>query len=129
MKKGTFIAFTMATAVALVSGSAFADGNAKKGKKLWKKCKACHDTKPGKHKVGPSLAGIYGKKAGQVDGFTKYKGLKGADFEWDEDNLSDWIKDPKAFLKDKGLPPKTTMNVKIKKEKDRENLVAYMKTL
>lgn len=128
MMKDKMLAFGFAAVIALVSSSAFADGdgNAKKGKKVWKKCKACHTLVEGKHKMGPSLAGIMGKKAGTVDGFKKYKALKDADFVWDEDNLSDWVKNPKKFLKEKGLPTKTSMKVKIKKEKDRENLIAYL---
>jgi cytochrome c len=128
MNKGKFLAFGLATAMALASGAAFADGDAKKGKKVFKKCKACHTLDAGKHKIGPSLAGIIGRKAGTADGFTKYKALKGADFVWDDDNIAEWIIDQKKFLKGKGLPTKTSMKVKIKKEKDRKNLLAYLKS-
>lgn len=119
----------LAIGFAFASGTAFADGDAKKGEKVYKKCKVCHSIKKGEQKIGPSLAGIYGKKAGQVKGFKKYKALKGVNFKWDEDNLEDWVKNQKDFLKDKGIKKKTGMRVKIKKEKDRENLVAYLKTL
>lgn len=128
MTKGKFLAFGLATAMAFASSSALASGDAKKGEKVYKKCKSCHSTKAGKHKIGPSLAGMMGKKAGTTD-FKKYKALKGADFKWDDDNLAEWITDQKKFLKSKGLPTKTGMKVKIKKEKDRENLIAYLKTL
>ena len=128
MNKGKFLAFGLATAMALASGAAFADGDAKKGKKVFKKCKACHTLDAGKHKIGPSLAGIIGRKAGTADGFTKYKALKGADFVWDDDNIAEWIIDQKKFLKGKGLPTKTSMKVKIKKEKDRKILLAYLKS-
>ena len=113
--------------MALASSAAFADGDAKKGEKVFKKCKACHSVDKGKHKIGPSLAGIMGRKAGTTS-FKKYKALKGADFKWDDDNISDWIENQKDFLKEKGLPTKTAMKVKIKKEKDRENLIAYLKS-
>jgi cytochrome c len=126
MIKGKILAFGLATVMAIASSAAFADGDAKKGEKVFKKCKACHSVDKGKHKIGPSLAGIVGKKAGKSD-FKKYKALKGADFTWDEDNLSDWIENQKDFLKEKGLPTKTAMRVKIKKEDDRENLIAYLK--
>jgi cytochrome c len=127
MINGKFLAFGLATVIALASSAAFADGDAKKGKKVFKKCKACHSLEEGKHRIGPSLAGIIGKKAGSSD-FKKYKALKNADFTWDEENISKWIENQKVFLKDKGLPTKTAMKVKIKKEKDRKNLFAYLKS-
>lgn len=128
MIKGKFLAFGLTAAMALASGSALAGGDAKKGEKVFKKCKVCHKTEAGKHAVGPSLAGIVGRKAGSTD-FKKYKAMKGADFTWDEDNISEWVENQKEFLKSKGLPTKTAMRVKIKKEKDRKNLIAYLKTL
>ena len=130
MFKGKLLVIGMATAMALTSGAALADGDAGKGEKVFKKCKVCHSTKKGEHKIGPSLAGVFGRKAGSVSDFTKYKAFKGgADFSWDEDNLDKWVANQKAFLKDKGIKKKTGMKVKIKKEKDRENLIAYLKTL
>ena len=99
MIKGKFLAFGLATVMALASSAAFADGDAKKGEKVFKKCKACHSVDKGKHKIGPSLAGIMGRKAGTTS-FKKYKALKGADFKWDDDNISDWIENQKDFLKE-----------------------------
>ncbi len=129
MKERKIFAFGLAAALAFGSTTALAAGDAKKGAKVFKKCKACHTTEAGKHKIGPSLAGIVGRKAGTVDGFTKYKALKGADFVWDSATISEWILDQKKFLKAKGLPTKTQMKVKIKKEKDRNNLIAYLESL
>jgi len=128
MIKGKIFAFSMAAAMALASTAAMADGDAGKGEKVFKKCKACHATEAGKHKIGPSLAGIVGMKAGAQSDFTKYKALAGADFSWDEENLGEWVQNQKEFLKEKGIDKKTAMNVKIK-EKDVDDLIAYLKTL
>jgi len=130
MISGKFLAYGLAGVIAIASSPAFAssDGDAKKGEKVFKKCKVCHAVEAGKHKIGPSLAGVMGRKAGTTD-FKKYKALKDADFIWDEDNIAEWVENQKDFLKDKGLPTKTGMKVKIKKEDDREDLIAYLKTL
>lgn len=85
-----------------------------------KKCSTCHALEPGKHKVGPSLAGILGRKAGSTD-FPKYRALKDADFTWDKTNIAAWISDPKKFI---GKP--TAMTVKIKVEKDRQAIIEYL---
>ena len=118
---------SMVIATIFFAGSAIASGDAAKGKKVFKKCIACHALKEGKNKTGPSLAGIVGKKAGTVSGFKKYKGLKGADWVWDEKNLDGWLKNPKKWLKAKN-GKKSRMVYKLKKAKDRANLIEYLKT-
>jgi cytochrome c len=122
-----FLTFSLIILTAFYANTASAAGDAKKGKKVFNKCKACHAVKAGKNKTGPSLAGILGKKAGTVEGYKKYKGLKGADFIWDEANLDGWLKNPKKWLKAKN-GKKSRMVYKLKKEKDRANVIEYLKT-
>jgi len=86
-----------------------------------KKCGTCHSLKPGVHKIGPSLNGVFGRKAGSTD-FPKYKALKDADFVWDEEKLDAWITDPKKYI---GKP--TAMTVKVKKEDERKILLKFIK--
>jgi len=119
MKTTKMMALGLAAAVAITSGSAMAKAD---GEKLFKKkCGSCHSMEAGKHKVGPALNDIIGRQAGSTD-FSKYKALKGADFAWDEDNLAEWITNPKKFI---GKP--TAMTVKVKKEKEREEIIEYLK--
>ena len=104
---------------AMIPAASMAD----EGEDLFKKnCKKCHSMEPGKHAIGPSLAGIVGKQAGQQD-FKKYKALKDSDVMWDEANLSAWIEDPKKFI-----GKATTMVVKVKKEEDRAAIIEYLKS-
>ncbi|MDP6573342.1 MAG: c-type cytochrome [Rhodospirillales bacterium] len=119
-----FIVLAVAATVALVGGPALADH----GEKVFKKCKACHTIKAGKHRVGPSLAGVFGRKAGTAEGFKKYKGLKGADWTWDDANLNEYLTDPKKFAKKKA-GKKSSMVLKLKKKKDREHIIEYLKTI
>lgn len=122
-----FLAFGLIFSTALFAGDASAAGDAKKGKKVFNKCKACHTVKAGKNKTGPSLAGIVGMAAGKVAGYKRYKGLKSADWKWDEANLDGWLANPKKWLKAKN-GKKTSMSYKLKKAEDRANLIAYLKT-
>lgn len=114
-----FLALGIAAMVAVSSGTAMAKSS---GEKLFKKkCGTCHSIEPGKHKVGPSLAGVIGSKAGSTD-FPKYKALKGADFTWDLTSIDAWITNPKKFIK-----KSTAMTVKVKKEKDRQAIIDYLR--
>ncbi|MFB3136178.1 MAG: cytochrome c family protein [Rhodospirillales bacterium] len=129
MLKGIFPALGLAIAVALAGGPAFAGaGDPVKGEKVFKKCKACHSAKPGKHKVGPSLAGVFGRKAGTAEGYKRYKGLKGADYTWDEALLDEYLADPKKFVKKRGAKG-TLMRFKLKTAAQRADVIAYLKTL
>lgn len=119
MNTTKILALGVAAAIAVSSGSAMA---ASKGAKLFKKkCGTCHTMEEGKHKVGPSLAGIIGRQAGTTS-FKKYKALKGATFTWDEENIDKWIANPKKFI---GKP--TAMTAKIKKEKERKLIIGFLK--
>ncbi|MBL4615872.1 MAG: c-type cytochrome [Magnetovibrio sp.] len=119
MNTSKLLALGIAAAIAVSSSSAMA---ASKGAKLFKKkCGTCHSMEVGKHKIGPSLAGIIGRKAGSTD-FKKYKALKGSEIVWDEKSLDAWITNPKKFI---GKP--TAMTVKVKKEKDRKLIIGFLK--
>ncbi|MBF0589403.1 MAG: cytochrome c family protein [Magnetococcales bacterium] len=116
------VLFAACLAMGLSAGIADA-GDAKKGSKVFRKCKACHTLDAGKHKVGPSLKGIMGRAAGTADGFTKYSSaMKESGITWDEATLDTFLTKPKAMIK------KTKMSFAgLKKEKDRVNVIAYIK--
>ena len=123
MKNALLAIPTVLFSLAMFSGPALASGDAAEGAGVFKKrCKTCHATEAGKHKAGPSLAGIIGRKAGSTD-FPKYTGLKGSDVVWDEESLDKFLANPKKFVGAK------TMAYKLKKEDQRKNVIAYLKTL
>ncbi len=115
-------AIALAFAAALGSGTALAEGDAAKGKTMFNKCKTCHTFDPGKKKIGPHLTGIVGHKAASVEGYKYSKAMKAADIVWDEANLDEYLKKPKAFLKG------TKMTFAgLKKESQRQDVIAYLK--
>ena len=116
------LAMGAAALIVVASSAAFADGNAKKGAKVFKKCKACHSLNPGKKKVGPSLHGVIGNKAGKMKGFKYSKAMKKAEITWDDASLDSYLTKPRKFLKG------TRMSFAgLKKKKDRDNVIAYIK--
>lgn len=111
-----------AVSLALQPGSA----SAADGEKVFKKCAACHTTEVGKHRVGPSLAGVVGRKAGTAEGYNRYKGLKDADWVWTEDELMAYLDDPTKYTKDK-TGQRSSMGFKLKKEDERKAVIEYLK--
>ena len=87
-------------------------------------CIACHSVEPGKHGIGPSLAGAFGSKAGAVAGFNYSPALKEAGLTWDEATLDQWLAGPMAMV------PGTRMSYAgMSDAAKRKELIEYLKTL
>lgn len=109
-----------AAPAAAVTTAALA-GDVKAGKKVFKKCKACHKMKAGKNGVGPHLVGVIGREAGAVEGFKYSKAMAGSGLVWDAETLTGFLTKPKKYLKG----TKMTFNG-LKKPADIENVLAYI---
>ncbi len=124
--KRIFIALSVSIMAAVsFSSASFAEGDAVKGQKVFKKCKACHTVNEGGKKlIGPNLFGIVGKKSAQMEGFKYSKAMTASGLTWDDATLDTFLKKPKAMIK------KTKMTFAgLKKDKQRANVIAYLKTL
>jgi cytochrome c len=76
-----------------------AAGDPEAGQRVFRVCAACHTLEPGVHRTGPSLAGVFGRKAGTAAGFHRYSdALRSADLVWREDTLNAFLADPQGFL-------------------------------
>jgi len=107
-----------------MAGSTMAQvaGDAVAGKRAFTACASCHSVKPGVTGIGPSLAGVVGKKAGTNDVAFKYSpAMKGAPI-WSEAQLDSFLTNPKATV------PGTAMVVApVKDPKRRADIIAYLK--
>ena len=87
-------------------------------------CAACHSVEKGKHGVGPSLAGIYGTKAGDVAGYAFSDAMKGSGLTWDDATLDTYLTNPMKVV------PGTRMTYAgMSKAEDRKAIIDYLKTL
>ena len=98
------------------------DINANKGTQIFRFCAFCHSLNPGETKVGPSLAGLFGRRAGSVEGFRYSKALKQAAEVWDERTLDAWLANPSKFI------PGNRMRFRgLKSPEARANVIDYLK--
>ncbi len=110
---------------AVVVGAAGARAaDAETGKKVFKKCHACHNVGEGaKNAVGPELNGVVGRKAGAVEGYNYSDANKSSGIVWDEKTLDAYLKDPKAVV------PGTKMAFPgLPTDSDRADVIAYLAT-
>jgi cytochrome c len=104
-------------------GPVHAGGDPRRGAKIYGACAACHSLEPNMNLTGPSLAGLWGKKAASVRDFARYSStLKAKDFVWEENTLYAWLADPSVFV------PGTYMTFRgIRDDKARGDLIAFLK--
>ncbi|WP_193173085.1 c-type cytochrome [Nisaea nitritireducens] len=121
LRKVAFIAALLAVTASPV----LAEGDAAKGKKVFRKCKACHVVDKEKNRVGPHLVGIFGRPAAGVEKFKYSKAMKAKAEEglvWDEASIAEFLKAPKKYLKGTKMA-----FVGLKKQDDIDNVIAYIK--
>ncbi len=116
-----------ATALALAGLATLALGPASAadlaaGKVAFRKCLACHALEEGQNKIGPSLYGLFGRKAGSAAKFNYSKANRDSGVVWTEATLDTYLIDPAKFI------PNTKMVFPgIKKASERADLIAYLK--
>ena len=118
---------TVIPVLAALAAPVLAAGDAVKGEQVFKKCLACHTVKDKTKKVGPHLQGVIGRAIGSVEGFkysanmTEYAATA---VTWDDAKFLAYVENPKAIV------PKGTMSfVGIKDAAQRDDLLAYLKTI
>lgn len=118
--------------VPLTGGPAFAEedarliGNAERGAEIFRKCTGCHQIGPGaENRAGPHLNGIFGRRAGSIDGFDYSEAMDRAHDDgltWDYERLDAYIENPRVLVSG------TRMSFRgIKDEQDRHDVLAYLR--
>ncbi len=110
---------------AATAGGALAQqaaGDPAKGQKVFVRCQACHVVNQPQNRVGPTLQGLFGRKAGSVEGFKYSDANKNSGVVWDEATLDQYLTDPKAYM-----PGNKMAFPGLKKPDERADVIAYLK--
>ena len=106
-----------------IEAGAAGAGDAGRGKQVFeKRCTGCHAMEADRE--GPRLAGIFGRRAGSVTGYTYSAGLRKSGetgLSWDDVSLDKWLSDTDAMV------PDNNMEFRVPKPQERLDLIAYLK--
>ena len=87
-------------------------------------CMSCHSVTPGQNGIGPSLAGVFGRKAASAPGFEYSDAMKASGKTWDEATLDTYLANPM------GVVPGTRMTYMGQSDPaKRKEVIEYLKTL
>jgi cytochrome c len=109
------------TMISLAAGTARADGDAARGEKKFGDCAACHKLEAGANNVGPSLHGVFTRKAGELADFRYSPAIKRSGISWTPETLEKFITDPQGVVPGNRMP-----YAGMAAASDRADLIAYL---
>ncbi len=95
--------------------------DASRGEQLFVECASCHTLEKGVHNVGPSLAGLFQRKAGSFDDYRYSPAMKRSNITWTAEELDKFIADPQMIVPANRMPYAGMTNAA-----DRADLIAYL---
>ena len=108
----------------LLMAAARADGDAARGEARFQDCAACHKLEAGSNNVGPSLHGIFERKAGALADFRYSPAMKRSGISWTPETLDKFITDPQAMVPANRMPYAGMASAT-----DRADLIAYLQKM
>ena len=121
--RATAIAGVIAAAAAALAAPAARAQDAKHGEKLFEECRACHSVERGVNGVGPSLFGVFGRRAASLEDFRYSPALKRSGITWTPQTLDTYVTDPQ-----KAVPANRMPYAGMPEARDRADLILYMQT-
>lgn len=98
-------------------------GDASRGQQDFRACAPCHSLEPDRNMTGPSLATLWGRKAGSLPSFERYSdALKSSGIIWDDRSLDGWLSDPQRMVPDNDMPFEGIKDARV-----RADLLAFLK--
>ena len=99
------LAIAALATIALLLPALAQPGDAARGQQAFRACVPCHSLAPDRNMTGPSLADLWGRKAGGLSSFERYsEALKASEIIWDDRSLDGWLTDPDQMVPDNEMP-------------------------
>lgn len=117
----TLLALTVLCAFSLIARADESTLTVEAGRKQFSKCAACHSLEQGVQMMGPSLAGLSGRKAGSVEGFAYSLALEESEVIWSQETLSAFLENPIQYIPGNLMPFGG-----LRKQEQREALIEYL---
>jgi cytochrome c len=108
-------------ALLVLTAAARADGDSTRGEQRFTDCAACHAPQPGVANVGPSLQGVFGRKAGTLADFRYSPALRRSGITWTPETLDTFLADPQKSVPNNRMPYAGMPDAA-----DRADLIAYL---
>jgi cytochrome c len=124
-KSMRIVCLIIAGVIVAAAGSALADGDATRGKAVFRQCQSCHSVDEGANRIGPSLFHVVGRPAAAVSGYTYSDAMKAfgaAGHKWDEATLADYLQAPRDYI-----PGIKMAFVGLRKPEAIADIIAYLK--
>jgi cytochrome c len=123
MRVSIRVAVALDLTLFLMAG-ARADGDAARGEARFQDCAACHRLEAGANDVGPSLHGVFERKAAALADFRYSPALKRSGISWTPETLDKFIADPQGAVPANRMPYAGMANAG-----DRADLIAYLQKM
>jgi cytochrome c len=111
----------LAAALAAAAGAAWADGDAARGEKKFEECQSCHSLDRNAESVGPSLYGVFERKAGAAADFRYSPAIKRSGIVWSPQTVDTFITDPQGVVPANRMPYAGMPDAS-----DRADLIAFL---
>jgi cytochrome c len=108
---------------ASLSSALAEQGDAARGRQDFRACAPCHSLEADRNMTGPSLADLWGRKAGGLSSFDRYSdALKSSGIIWDDRSLDGWLTDPERMVPDNDMPFEGIKDARV-----RADVLAFLK--
>jgi cytochrome c len=115
--------FVAMTVTVLFASAPAGAADAEAGKTIFNRCKVCHRLDAGAPgSLGPNLHGLFGRKAGSLEGFNYSEAMKNSSITWNDETLAKYLGDPRTFI-----PGNKMAFPGLKNDSDIANVLAYLK--
>src|ERR1700682_4246814 len=119
---GKFAVLALVTLASLSSALA-EQGDAARGQQDFRACAPCHSLEADRNMTGPSLANLWGRKAGSLPSFDRYSdALKSSGIIWDDRALDGWLTDPARLVPNNEMPFEGINDARV-----RADMLAFLK--